>query len=116
MIPIYRTDGEWMAAYNEGHLFTREGEWLGFLVGREVFNPAGQYVGFLSDDQRLLRQRTVRRPPANRTPPPVPPRPVLPSVAPLAPLLRALPYQIVDVFEDQPDRFKYVADSKPDMD
>jgi hypothetical protein len=33
----------------------------------------------------------------------------------LAPLLRALPYQIVDVFEDQAERFRYVADNKPDM-
>lgn len=115
MIPIYRSDGEWVAAYLDGQLFTREGEWLGFLVGREVFDVEGHYLGFLSDDQRLLRQRTVRRPPARRTPPTAPMRPKLPSTAPLAPLLRALPYQIVDVFEDQAERFKYVADNKPDM-
>jgi hypothetical protein len=115
MIPIYRSDGEWTAAYLEGHLFTRDGEWIGFLVGREVFDAEGRYLGFLSDDQRLLRQRTVRKAPVSRTPPPQPPRPTLPSTAPLAPLLRALPYQIVDVFEEQADRFKYVADSKPDM-
>ena len=40
MEPIYRSDGEWVAVYEKGHLFTVDGEWLGFVVGRRVFSTA----------------------------------------------------------------------------
>lgn len=115
MIPIYRSDGEWVAVYDKGHLFSVEREWLGFVIGREVFDPSGDYLGFLSDDHRLLRKRTLREL-AHHPPPPRPPRPILPANMPLAPLLRALPYQIIDVFEEYPERFIFISETRPDMD
>ena len=54
MEPIYRSDGEWVAVYEKGHVFNVDGEWLGFVRGRELYDTSGQYVGFLSDDRRLL--------------------------------------------------------------
>jgi hypothetical protein len=34
---------------------------------------------------------------------------------PLAPLMRELPVQIIDVFEEFPDRLLYVSETRPDM-
>ena len=75
MIPIYRTDGEWVAVYLEGNLFNVDGEWLGFTVGREVYDSGGLYLGFLSDDKRLLRKRTRPDDKLRLQPPPRPERP-----------------------------------------
>jgi|SRR5688572_15841558 hypothetical protein len=116
MVPIYRTDGEWVAVYKDGHIFSTEGEWIGFIAGREVFDTAGQYLGFLSDDRRLLRKRTLSLEPPHQPPPPRPERPQMPVSMPLAPLMRELPHQIIDVFEEFPDRLLYIAETRPDMD
>jgi hypothetical protein len=116
MIPIYRSDGEWVAAYEKGHIFNVDGEWIGFIVGREVFDTGGSYLGFLSDDRRLLRKRTrpIDRP--MMKPPPEPLRPKLPTAVPLAPLFPTLPHQIIDMFEEFPEKLAYVSETRPDMD
>lgn len=116
MEPIYRSDGEWVAVYGEGHLFSAGGEWLGFVVGRNVFDTAGNYLGFLSDDRRLLRRRRSADHPERHEPPERPARPQLPASVPLAPMMRVLPFHIVDVFEEEGDRLQYISDTRPDMD
>jgi hypothetical protein len=116
MVPLYRTDGEWVGVYKKGHVFNADGEWLGFVTGREVYDPAGEYLGFLSDDRRLLRKRYLSEPPPRKTPPERPERPQLPGHMPLAPLLRELPHSIIDVFEEFPDRLLFVPETRPDMD
>jgi hypothetical protein len=116
MIPIYRSDGEWVAIYTEGNVYNVDGEWLGFTMGRELYDPLGEFVGFLSDDKRLLRSRAEPRDKNRLTPPPRPSRPRFPPSMPLAPLLRALPYQLIDMFEEYPNRFLYVSETRPDMD
>ncbi|RMH01956.1 MAG: hypothetical protein D6706_00880 [Chloroflexi bacterium] len=115
MEPIYRSDGEWVAVYEKGHIFNVDGEWIGFVVGREVYDPSGMYLGFLSNDRRLLRTRT--RPPTRPrlTPPPRPKRPKIPASMPLAPLFQSLPYHLIDLFEAFPERLTYVSETKPDM-
>jgi hypothetical protein len=115
MEPIYRSDGEWVAVYSEGNIFNVDGEWLGFVAGREVFDSAGQYLGFLSDDRRLLRKRSLSRRPPRLQPPERPPRPKLPASMPLAPMMRQLPHQIIDMFEEYPERLIYVSETRPDM-
>ena len=115
MIPIYRSDGEWVAVFDKGHVFNVEGEWLGFVVGRELFDPQGRYLGFLSDDQRLLCKRAGTSTLARYKPLERPPVPTIPAHAPLAPLLRELPYQIVDLFEEFPERFSYISETRADM-
>jgi hypothetical protein len=115
MEPIYRSDGEWVAVYDKGHLFNVDGEWLGFVVGREVFDAGGLYLGFLSNDRRLLRQRSKPRKRPRREPPPRPERPRIPASMPLAPMLRSLPHQIIDMFEEYPERLMYVSETRPDM-
>lgn len=75
-------------------------------------------MGFLSDDGRVLRER-VRRSRGGVTPPlrPVPLarskiRP--PAIVPLAPLFAELPWKLEDVFEEEPEVFKYISDLRPD--
>lgn len=116
MEPIYRSDGEWVAVYHKGHVFNVDGEWIGFVVGREVYDNGGLYIGFLSDDRRLLRTRTRPTDKPRKTPPPRPPRPNIPASMPLAPLLRALPYSIIDMFEEYPEKLMFISETRPDMD
>jgi len=116
MEPLYRSDGDWVAVYLDGYIFNVEGEWIGFVSGREAFDTAGQYLGFVSDDRRLLRKRSLSRRPPHLVPPERPPRPRMPAHMPLAPLMRQLPHQIIDIFEEFPDRLMYVSETRPDMD
>jgi hypothetical protein len=115
MEPIYRSDGAWVAVYHQGNLFNADGEWLGFVRGRDVYDSNGVYLGFFSNDRRLLRQR---RPPEKPRlqPPPRPERPRFPSSFALSPMLRALPYGYVDMFEEYSDQLMFVSDTRPDMD
>ncbi len=116
MVPVYRSDGEPIAVIHLGGLYNIDGEWVGDLRGQEVYGINGEYVGFISQDHRLLR---ARRPPDRPaiTPPAVPPRlRGIPVRFPLAPLFKQLPYDVIDVFEENPERFKYVSELRPDMD
>jgi hypothetical protein len=115
MVPIYRSDGEWVAVYTNGKLFNVDGEWIGFTVGREVYDTSGLYLGFLSNDRRLLRKRSVDTRP-RLEPPPRPKRPELPPNMPLAPMLASLPHQIIDLFEEHPEKLMFVSETRPDMD
>jgi hypothetical protein len=104
-----------VAVYHEGHVFNVDGEWIGFVRGREVFDPSGLYLGFLSDDRRLLRSRSRPRKRQHQTAPERPERPNIPSSMPLAPLLRSLPYHLIDMFEEYPDQLSFVSETRPDM-
>lgn len=115
MEPIYRTDGAWVGVFTDGHVFTSQAEWVGFVIGRQVFDSAGEYLGFLSDDRRLLRKRVLSDPPPRREPPAQPQRPRIPASMPLAPLLRELPYHIIDVFEEYEEQLMYISETRPDM-
>ena len=115
MEPIYRTDGAWIAVYEKGHVYTTDGEWVGFVIGREVFDPAGEYLGFMSDDRRLLRKRVLNDVTPRKEPPSTPTRPRIPANMPLAPLMRELPYHIIDVFEEYADKLMYISETRPDM-
>lgn len=115
MEPIYRSDGEWVGVYTEGQVFNVDGEWIGFVSGREVFDTSGKYLGFLSDDKRLLRKRSLSKRPPRLQPPPRPARPRLPASMPLPPMMRQLPHQIIDMFEEYPERLIFVSETRPDM-
>ena len=73
-------------------------------------------LAFLSDDQRMLRKRSVMGEPRYVPPPPRPQRPNIPTGAPLPPMFRALPYSLIDMFEEFPERFSYISETRPDMD
>lgn len=115
MEPIYRTDGAWVAVYKDGHLFNIDGEWIAFIIGREAYDTLGDYLGFLSDDRRLLRKRNPGDKGERKTPPSAPTRPKIPASMPLAPMMRELPFHIIDVFEHYEDRLMYISETRPDM-
>lgn len=114
MEPIYRSDGEWVGVYLKKNLFNVDGEWLGFVVGRNVYDPQGNYLGFLSDDRRLLRKRVAPVFPKLQAPP-RPNRPKIPASMPLAPMMRALPHHVIDLFEEIPEKLLYISETRPDM-
>ncbi|MBN1315404.1 MAG: hypothetical protein JXA42_08050 [Anaerolineales bacterium] len=116
MQPIYRSDGEAVAVVHRGHLYNIDGEWIGVLIGAEIYGHNGEYIGFLSEDRRLLR---TRRPPKKQQirQPPLPPHlKGIPERFPLAPLFKQLPYGLIDIFEEFPNRYKYIAEVRSDMD
>ena len=114
MQPIYSTSGDWVALLHEGRLYDTLGEWIAWLNGKEVFNRDGQYVGYLSDDQRILRKR-IREDRTFRTVPKGGPTKVRPpSSVPLPPFFAETPWDVVDVFEEDPNIFRYVSDLRPD--
>jgi len=113
MQPIYSTNGEWVALLHEGRLHDTLGEWIAWLDGKEVYNRDGQYVGFLSDDRRILRERVRRNRPLHPAPPGSP-KVNPPSHVPLPPLFAELPWNVVDVFEEEPNIFRYISELRPD--
>jgi hypothetical protein len=118
-IPIYTTSGDWVAMLQFPYLFNQIGEWIGWLTAdHEVFDVDGRYVGYLDDEPRILRRRhhEVRLEP--RQPPAAPKRLKTPALVPLPPFFRELPYGIIDVIDEEPERL-HPCDSgefKEDMD
>jgi len=112
-IPIYRSDGEWVALLQGCHLYDTQGWWIGWLEGKDVFSRDGECVGYLSGDHRVLRRRIRPRQPL-RSPPQPPPTAQVPAKVPLAPLFAELPWEVVDVFEEEPHIFKHISEFKPD--
>ena len=113
MKPIYSTSGDWVALLEHIYIYDTLGEWIAWLDGKDVFNRDGAYVGYLSDDGRVLRPRVRVRPPL-RTAPQIPFKVRPPSSVPLAPMFSELPWNIVDVFEEEPEVFKFVSEQRPD--
>lgn len=118
IVPIYTSNGEVGAYLSYPHLYNTVGEWIGFCTReREVYSVLGTYVGYLSDDQRLLRQRTLSSPGRQLEPPSRPPKLSPPAAVPLAPLMRELTHSTVDVLLEEPERL-HTADMgelRPDL-
>jgi hypothetical protein len=115
MQPIYSTNGEWVALLHEGHLYDTRGERIAWLDGQDVYTRDGMYVGFLSKDGRVLRER-IRKTRPLRPGPPAPQKVRPPATVPLAPLFAELPWNQLDVFEEEPEVFKHISDLRPDWD
>lgn len=104
VIPIYTTSGDLGALMGYPYIYSPSGEWIGFVTpDREVYSWRGNYVGWLSGDPRILRKRSDEYDHPKRTPPPQPPTIRPPALAPLAPLMRELSFEVIDVLEDAPD-------------
>ena len=73
IIPIYSSRGEVEAFLAFPYLFNKSGEWIGWITAqREVYSVMGLYVGTLTNDPRIVRQRSDRafRPRLKVPPPP----------------------------------------------
>jgi hypothetical protein len=118
-IPVYTSRGDWAALVVYPYLFSTLGEWIGWLTPeRQVYAVDGVYVGWLTDEPRILRKRTYDRSPPPASPPEAPVRVRPPATVPLPPMMPELPFELIDVFDDEPERL-HTTDSgelKPDMD
>jgi hypothetical protein len=114
MQPIYSTNGEWVAQLHNGQMYNTRGECVAWLDGKDIYTRDGLYAGFLSDDGRVLRER-IRRQRSLRAAPVAPTKVRPPATVPLAPLFAELPWNLVDVFEEEPEIFTYVSDLRPHL-
>ena len=113
--PIYTTRGDWGGMLIGIYFYNTRGEWMGWTARNgQVFSVAGKYVGWLSKDFRILRKKVLDQ---EMPPCPPPPQPALkvrlPTSAPLPPLMADLPFDTLDVLDDDPERL-HTLDNDPD--
>jgi len=105
LIPIYTTSGDLGAYLIYPYLYNSLGEWIGFVTpNREVYSVLGNYVGDFSNDPRILRRRSYDFSKPRLKPPPPQPRVTVPATVPLAPMMAELPFSMIDILEDEPER------------
>lgn len=118
-IPIYTTSGDWTALLVFPYVFSTVGEWIGFVTPeKNVFDTDGVYVGWITSEPRILRKRILEDELIRSDLPPLPTKIRPPATVPLPPMMAELPFEIIDVFEDEPDRL-HTSDTgefKEDMD
>lgn len=104
--PLYASSGRWMGLLVERYLYNTEGDWLGWVENDgAVYSVRGEYVGQLNRDMRIVRRRVIPDSLPRKSLPGTPPlRIERPVSAPLPPLFQELPPEIMDVFDEQPDR------------
>lgn len=111
IVPIYTTRGDAEAFLVYPHLYNRLGEWIGWVTPqRNVYSVLGHYVGFLADGPRILRKRVIEKPMPRLKPPKHPGKVYPPATVALAPLMRELYHDTIDVLLDEPERL-HTADS-----
>jgi len=104
IIPIYTSRGDPEAFLAFPYLFNRTGEWIGFITTqREVFSVLGYYVGKLTNDPRIIRNRSDETKP--RIKPPQAPAPIrISATIPLPKMMGDLSHENIDVLQDEPER------------
>ena len=118
-IPIYNTPGDWVAMMLYPYIYSTVGEWIGWITPKkDVYNVHGIYVGWLTKEPRILRRRTQEGMLARRDPPPKPDRIRPPATVPLPPMMAELPFEILDVFDDDREHLTTLdyGEHKEDMD
>lgn len=100
-IPIYSTRGDWSALLVFPYLYNTMGEWIGWVTPeKQVYNIDGIYVGWLTSEPRILRKRVIERLTDRRASPKTPEKIRPPATVPLPPMMAELPFDIMDVFEE----------------
>ena len=104
VIPIYTTKGDAEAFLVYPYIYNRLGEWVGWVTPeRDVFSVLGYYVGWLSNEPRILRKRAMDSKP-RENPIKAPIKVYPPATIPLAPMMRELSYDTIDVLLEEPER------------
>lgn len=118
-IPVYTSLGDWRAVLVFPYVYNTMGEWIGWVTSdKNVFDVDGMYVGWVTNEPRILRRRILDGPIPRRTPPPAPSKIRPPATVPLPPMMAELPYELMDVLEEEPDRLHTIdtGEFKEDMD
>ena len=101
LIPIYSSHGEVKAFLAYPYLYNVHGEWIGWVTSdRSVYSVHGHFVGEMSSEPRILRKREATYDRTRISPPPPPPRIRPPLNVPLAPLMREIPQNLIDVLDE----------------
>lgn len=104
-IPVYSTPGDWVAMLVFPYIFNPQGEWIGWVTAdRQVYDVDGIYVGWLTPEPRIVRKRVYELQLDRQSSPPPPGRIRPPSTVPLPPMMASLPFEVVDVMEEDPER------------
>lgn len=100
-IPIYTTRGDWAALLVFPYIYNTMGEWIGWVTSdKQVYNIDGIYVGWLTPEPRILCRRVLEKKLERRHPPATPEKIRPPATVPLPPMMAELPFEIIDVFEE----------------
>jgi hypothetical protein len=99
----------------DAFLYNPRGEWVGYINrSGQVFSVMDKYVGWLSKDFRVLRKKAQDQTvPASPRPARPPLKVRLPNSAPLPPLMADLPFDTLDVLDEEPERL-HTLDDDPD--
>jgi hypothetical protein len=119
LIPIYTTSGDLGALMAYPYIYNTMGEWIGFVTAqREVYSVLGYFVGDLADGPRILRKRTYSFDKPRLEPPPQPSRISAPANVPLAPMMSEVPFSLIDVLEEEPEKLSTLdaGELREDMD
>ena len=127
--PLYTTSGDLGGFLVDEYLYDPTGDWIGFTSSDKprtiastndsinagtnantnastrmlVYSVWGNCVGWLSDDNRILCNRTLDYTQPKRIPPAVPARFIPPAQVPLPKMVAELRYEIMDLLEERPD-------------
>jgi hypothetical protein len=118
-IPIYTTPGDWTALLIYPYLYNTLGEYIGWITpDRQVYDVDGVYVGWLTAEPRVLRKRVQDRKVPRLDPPVVPGKIRPPATVPLPPMMAEIPFEIIDVMDEEPERLHTTdtGEFKEDMD
>lgn len=118
-IPIYTSRGDWAALLVFPHIYSPTGEWIGWMTAdKQIYDVNGLYVGWLTGEPRVLRKRTYDRTPPRQQPPDPPQKVRPPATVPLPPMMAELPFEIIDVLDEEPERLHTTdtGELKEDMD
>lgn len=104
LIPIYSSRGEAKAFLIYPYIYDLHGDWIGWIMpDRSVYSVHGHFVGTLSSEPRILRPREGKYDQPKKQSPAPPPRIRPPIQVPLAPMMREVPHNMLDVLEDEPE-------------
>jgi hypothetical protein len=118
-IPIYTTAGDCLALLAFPYIFNTMGEWIGWVTpNRQVYSVLGIYIGWLTDEPRILRKRIIDGPIPRLDPPKQPKKIRIPAALPLPPMMAELPFEVIDVLFEEPERLHTIdaGELKEDMD
>lgn len=83
------------------YIYSTVGEWIGWVTPRkDVYDVHGYHVGWMTDEPRILKRRIQEGMLARRNPPATPKRIRPPATVPLPPMMAELPFEVIDVFDD----------------
>jgi hypothetical protein len=101
------------------YIYNTLGEYIGWITpDRQVYDVDGVYVGWLTAEPRVLRKRVQDRQVLRQDPPGIPRKIRPPATVPLPPMMAEIPFEIVDVMDEEPERLHTTdtGEFKEDMD